>query len=112
MAALAKSETPGSGYMHSWLLTAADGDGDPGSNVGNADRTVHISGTFNGAAVTLQGSNNQGTSWATLHDTAGNEIIASTDLIAAISENPLHIRPSLSGGDGSTAVNVNLLSRG
>ena len=114
MSGVAKGQTQGGGHFHRWVL-AANEDGDPLSHVGAADRTVHIFGTFSGGpTITLQGSNDPtlaAGSWATLHDLAGAEIVATGITIAMLAENPEFIRPILSGGDGSTAVNINILSK-
>lgn len=76
-----------------------------------ADRTVQMFGTFGGATVVLQGSCDGGTTWATLTDPQGNAISTSAALLEAVQEAVPLIRPSLSGGAG-TSVTVILFVRG
>lgn len=75
-----------------------------------ADRTVQMVGTFGGAAVALQGSNDStdgsnGT-WGTLTDPQGNNISKSAAAMSVVMENPLWVRPLVTGGSG---VNVNVI---
>jgi len=112
MAELTKSVTQGSAHLYNWALTQADATGEAGSNAGAADRTVQVFGTFATASVTMQGSNEAiPVNWQTLHDMGGLDLIFTVAGMRTISENPLHIRPLLTGGDGTTAITVNLLSR-
>ncbi len=104
-------DTQGGGHLHKWVVTNADAEGSSVSIIGAADRTVHIYGTFGSATVVLQGTNDEaGSNWITLHDISGAEISATAALIAMVAENPLFIRPFLSGGAAST-VNIHVLSR-
>ena len=110
MGTVTKSEQPGQSFLHSWTLIQGDATGQAVKIPGAADRAIQFVGTFDSATVVLQGSND-GTNWNTLHDTAGNEISASSAIIAAVAENPLYIRPSSSGGGASQAVEAHLMSR-
>lgn len=72
------------------------------------DKTVQIIGTiWASATLVLQGSND-GTNWTTLHDPQGGDLswTVGTSIIDVIAENPLFIRPSTSGGLGTTDVTV------
>jgi len=73
-----------------------------------ADKTVQAVGTFGAsAAVTMQGSNDGGDTWGTLHDPQGSAVtINSSGVLVVIAESPELIRPSLANGDGSTDVDV------
>lgn len=87
---------------------AAMGNADTGSSVAFGqypDRTIGIVGTFGGATVTIQGSMDGGTTWATLHDFQGNSATFTAAALFLIAENPTLIRPITSGGSG-TAVDV------
>lgn len=92
----------------------------PNGNQGNAiklghyqDRTVQITGTFGaGGSITIQGSNDGGSTWATLTDPLGNALTFTAAGMKAITELPYEIRPSVTAGDGSTAINVYLHMRG
>jgi hypothetical protein len=65
-----------------------------------ADRTVHVTGTFGGATILIQGSNNN-TDWLTLNDNAGVALSFTAAGMKVILENPLYIRASSSGGTGT-----------
>lgn len=91
---------------------AAMGGSDVGDAVGfpqHADRCVQIDGTFGGATVVMQGSID-GSTWFTLTDPQGNSISKTSAALEQIEEVPLYIRPSVSGGTGSS-INVRLLAR-
>lgn len=79
-----------------------------------SDKTVQAEGTFNSGVITMFGSNNTTTGpWAPLVDPQGNVIaLSSATQIETILENPLYIKPLVSGATGGTTVNVHLLSRG
>jgi hypothetical protein len=68
---------------------------------------VAISGTFGGATVTLQGSND-GTNWFTLNDPLGNDLAwlssTATTGLRQIAENTLYLRPITAGGTGTSVV--------
>ena len=69
-------------------------------------------GTFNAATVTIKGSNQDTpTVWATMHDAAGDLLSFTGAGIAVIAENVRHMRPKIVNGDGSTDVDVAVISR-
>lgn len=71
-----------------------------------SDRTVQISGTFGaGGSITMQGSLD-GTNWFTLTDPQGNNITKTAASLEAISEATPYIRPTVTAGDGTTAITV------
>lgn len=90
----------------------------PNGDVGQAievvdfsDLTVTISGTFGvGGSVTLKGSND-GTSYFALTDPQGNAITKTAGAIESVTETPRYIRPEVTAGDGTTALDVRLLIR-
>lgn len=92
--------------------------GIPNGNTGQAieivdfaDLTVTLEGTFStGGSVTLEGSNN-GTNYYPLTDPQGNAITKTTAGVETVTETPRFIRPSVTAGDGSTAIDVRLLAR-
>ncbi len=59
--------------------------------------SVQVVGTFGGATVVLQGSND-GTNWVSLKDVSGNAISIASAGAAEFSTAMLYIRPSASGG--------------
>lgn len=93
---------------------AALGGSDVGAKVGMADfqdRTVQVFGTFGSGTVVIQGSNDDGTTWATLTDPLGNALSFTSAGMKQITELPQFIRPSVSGGTNS-AIDVYLHMRG
>jgi hypothetical protein len=91
-------------------LTAANNVGDAYEWPWGADKSVQVAGTFGGATIVIQGSND-GTNYHTLTDPQGNAVSFTVAGIEAITENTRYIRPSLSGGDGTTSLTVTLLCR-
>jgi len=83
-----------------WPMGGAD-SGTPFALPFATDITLQVSGTFGGATVALQGSND-GASWFELTKKGGTAAASFTSgAIAAVNENPAFIRPSTSGGTGS-----------
>lgn len=86
-----------------WEGFAASGD------VGTAvelsaypDRSVQVLGDFGtGGAITIEGSNDGGTTWATLTDPQGNALTFTAAGLEAITELVGQIRPSASAGSGA-----------
>lgn len=93
---------------HQVAVTWALGNADTGvaSNIKRwADRTVHVTGTFGGATVTIQGSNDNVT-FATLNDNTGAALTFTAAGLKVILENPTYIRAVTSGGAGTAVVVV------
>lgn len=61
--------------------------------------SVQISGTFGGATVALQCSND-GTTFFTMSDLAGNEISTTSAAFFEFSSAAVYLKPSISGGTG------------
>lgn len=98
----------GSAPQVSWVctwtpLTSSNAVGDALEMTAWSDRSVQFSGTWDSATLVLQGSND-GTTWFTLTDPQGNAISKTADGLEAISEITRYIRPSGSGGGGSSSV--------
>jgi hypothetical protein len=72
--------------------------------------SVQISGTFGGATVTLQHSND-GTTWVTAKDVRGNDVTATAAAIFEVSLSSAYIRPAIASGSAN-AVNVIAVMRG
>jgi len=76
-----------------------------------ADRTATITGTFGtGGSITMQGSNDN-SNWFSLTDPQGNAITKTAAGMEIIVEAPLYIRPSVTAGDGTTSLTVQILCR-
>lgn len=70
------------------------------------NHSVQMTGTFGGATVLLQGSDD-GITWFTLHDVSGADISRTSDgRFDTIAIVPQHVRPSSSSGSG---VNVKVI---
>lgn len=91
-------------------------NGNQGSSLSAAhlsDKCVQVTGTFGvGGSVTIKGSNDGGTTWANLTDPGGTVITFTATGMKQILENPQLIRPDVTAGDGSTALNVFIVSKG
>lgn len=72
--------------------------------------SVQISGTFGGATVKLQHSND-GTTWFDAYDLNNTAVSATANAIFEISLSSVYFRPAISGGSANT-VNVILVLRG
>ena len=90
--------------VFTWVLTNVDNDGAPvGPNHSDyADRAVQAFGTFGGAAVAIQGSNDDGANWFTVDDPQGVDLTLSAAGGKAVIEVPERMRPLLTGGTAST----------
>ena len=77
-----------------------------------ADKSIHVTGGFYGATVTIQGSNepDNPSSWITLSDATGNALTFADVGLKQILENCYWIRPIVTGGAGGTNINVYLLA--
>lgn len=86
-----------------WEGFAASGDvGTAVELTGHPDRSVQVLGNFGtGGAITVQGSNDGGTTWATLTDPQGNALTFTAAGLEAITELVGQIRPTASAGSGA-----------
>lgn len=110
MSGFDRGELPGRGHYARWSFSA-DGSGEAHSSIGAADRSIHIFGDFGTGTLTMQGSNDPlKVAWATLHDTAGVEIVITTADIVMIAENPEFIRAKLTSST-LPDLHANMVSR-
>ncbi len=86
-------------------LTATDTEGQAMNAPMYATKSVAVTGTFDGATVTMQGSID-GTNYVTLHDQQGNNCAFTTAGIKNILENPPFIKPVKTGGSGAESLTV------
>lgn len=92
------------------LLNTDNGDNFDGSIL--SDKTVHVKGTFGtGGTLVIEGSNNGGTTFATLNDPQGNPLSFTVEKIETILEKTELLRPRVTAGDGTTNLSVYLVSR-
>lgn len=78
------------------------------------DKTLQIKGTPGvGFSLTIEGSNDGGTTYDPLEDPQGGALTftTTTDIMEAIQENPGQLRPNVTAGDGTTNVDVIVISQ-
>lgn len=98
--------------LAAWLLVPNGNTGGPVYFDHYQDRSVQVFGTFAGATITIEGSNDGGTTWNTLTDPLGNALTFTAAGMKQITELPYQIRPSVAGGGVGTSVNIYLHMRG
>lgn len=96
--------------MVTWSPLATGDTGEPLQGTGLSDRSVQFTGTFGGATVVLEGSND-GTNWVTLTDPAGVALSFTAAGLKQILQITRYMRPNVSGGAG-VAIICNLLAVG
>lgn len=69
---------------------------------------VQVAGTFDSASVAMQVSEDGGTTWTVLNDSAGTAIAITAAGGAAFEAGGALIRPSPSGGSGSQDIDIRL----
>lgn len=110
-----------------WTGLDADDSGADALLAKFADKTVQVKGTFGGATVTIYGSEDKteveadlaaGTlfgsktaTYAILTDTTETNLAVTAATKAAILQNPLYIRPVVTGGDGTTSITVTITAK-
>ena len=99
------------GHIIGWGTLGNGDSGTPLQMIGSADRSVQVEGTFGaGGTVLIEGSND-GIIYRLLRDPSGTALSITSAGIAAILEISAFIRPRVSAGDVSTAIDVTLLVR-
>lgn len=93
-----------------WLALATGDTGEPVQSALFGDKSVQATGTFGGATVNLQGSNDGGVTWANLSDPQGAAIALAAAGIEQVLEYTGLVRPIAVGGAG-VSVNVYLTAR-
>ncbi len=98
--------------VYLWTLTDADLTGDPLTVPAHADKTVQMYGTFQGGSLIVEGANHPTSpTYTTLTDQAGNNLSKTGAAIAFVLQNPLLVRPRLSGAGLNASVSVVLCVR-
>lgn len=98
----------GSVLKYTWVLTGTD-DGAPIPAAQWADRSVQFVGTWGGGTVLLEGSNNGGTTYATLTDAQTSAISKTADALEQVVEMTELMRPRASVS--VTTVTVSMVAR-
>lgn len=96
--------------VSTWAAIPNGNTGEPFEWPGFADRSVQITGTFGGGTVVIEGSND-GTNYVTLNNMQGSALSFSAAGFKGVAEISRYIRPSVSGGDGTTAITVTIVAR-
>jgi len=76
-----------------------------------ADKSIQVTGTFGGASVALQGSNDAGTNFLPLNDATGTVIAITTAKIKEVLEMTEQVKPVATGGTGQSLTVVILARR-
>ena len=76
-----------------------------------ADKSAHVYGTFGGAAVRLEGCNDDGGDWQPLTDVQGVALDFTAAKLKQVTEIAREVRPRVIGGDESTSLTVALCMR-
>jgi hypothetical protein len=95
-------------HVIAWTLAGAD-TATPIEMPASSDRSVQMAGTFAGASIAMQGSND-GTNFVTLTDPQGNPLLFSSAGLEQISEITRYVKPVTTVGT-PTSVVVSMLSR-
>src|SRR5690242_6657670 len=96
-----------------WLVAAGETGDRCSLGQYSAPKTLQLDGTFGGGSIQIQGSND-GVTWHPLSivDLVSGAYVLLTGLtvsnFAQLIENPRWIRPTVIGGDGTTAINVRI----
>lgn len=94
-------------YKITWEAIGTTSADDTGAAVhvpgGFSDVTIQVLGTFAGSTLTIQGSNDGGTTWTALNDSRGegNAMAFTAANLMTLNELPLQIRPVLTSGSSS-----------
>ncbi len=102
--------TSGDFFILTWANMAAGDVGLPITLAQYADRSVQVAGTFDGATVVFEGTND-GVNYATLTDPQGNALSIISPKIEAVLEAVFKVRPRIQGGAGAVNITVSLLVR-
>lgn len=102
-------------HIQTWLAIPNGNDGSTLSAASLSDKSVQVTGTFGvGGSISIEGSNDGGTTWAILNDSRGegNPLTFTSADLRQILENCQLVRPRVTAGDGTTSLNVYIVSKG
>ena len=97
-----------------WTGFATSGDvGAAAALAGKPDKSVQVLGTFTGSpTIVIEGSNDGGTTYATLNDATGTALSFTAAGLKSILEHTELIRPRASAGTGGASVSVYIVAHG
>lgn len=94
-----------------WALTTANLDGAPLELLDKSECCIQATGTFGGATLVWQGSND-GTNWFTCNNVAGGTAVSLTAAGGMqVIERPRHMRPFLSVAGAGATISVTAMLR-
>ncbi len=97
--------------VYVWSAMANGDVGAPAGITGSGDRSAQVSGTFGaGGQVIIEGSLDL-VNWFTLRDPSGVNLSFTSAGLRAVLENVVGLRPRVTSGDGSTALDVVVVTR-
>jgi hypothetical protein len=98
-------------HIIAWASIANSDNGVAIEMPGSSLRSIQFGGTFGvGGTIVLEGSND-GVTYFTLTDPQGNSISKTSASLEAVQELTRYVRPRVTAGDGTTALNATLLVR-
>lgn len=71
------------------------------------DKCVQVTGTFGGATITIEGSNDN-VNFVTLNDISAVALSFAATGLKMLLEAPLYVRVGRAGGDGTTSITVTI----
>lgn len=95
----------------SLVAASLDGDPLPENWLDYSDRSIQVKGTFGGATLTIQGSNDDGATWNTMRDAFGADLTFTAGAIKQLTEVCARMRPLVSAAGGSTDLTVVAICR-
>ena len=100
------------GVFQAVWASMANGDvGGPVVLPAAADKCVQFYGTFGtGGNAVLKGQNG-GSNYIALKDPDGNQIAMTAEALVQVRENPLRVRPEITGGDGTTSLTCSIVAK-
>lgn len=97
--AVKESIKGGEALAMTWTGLATNDTGNPQTLTVHGDISLQVLGTFGGATIVWQGSND-GTTWVTLIDMQGSNLSHTAAAFKTLRDVPRYIRPSVTGGTG------------
>lgn len=101
-----------------WMAIPLDEEGQAIAIPNHSDKTVQIYGTFGGASVVIQASNDplaptdpDNAVWWTVKNVEAELMNKSAAGGWLLMDNPIWMRPIVTGGDGTTSLNVVMCSK-
>lgn len=108
MAEIAKSKRKIVGGIEiRWLAMATGDTSEPVGFASMSDRSIQVEGTFGGATVNIEGSNDKGATWAPIQDAEGALLTFTAAGLKQVLEVTGLIRATVTGGAAS-GINVSL----